>query len=156
MELRFAMFRTLFLLLSILLVAGVWGTLPAPALAPPQQLARRRPQGPPKVVKVTEAQVASDNINGVWYHSLRGKVVNETGGTVRSIQVYYEIYQPGTNRLIDAGATTVKPSPLLANAVGNFQLTSNQGGQVKITLVEWLSGDRGYHSHPQMEAFPIP
>ncbi|MDG2990946.1 hypothetical protein L3556_08400 [Candidatus Synechococcus calcipolaris G9] len=148
------MFRSMFLLLSILLVAGVWNTLPAPARDIPQKLARRHNQGPPKVVKVTEAQVVSDNINGIWYHSLSGQVVNETGGTVRNIQVYYEIYQPGTNRLVDAGATTVKPSPLLANAVGNFRLTSNQGGQVKITLVEWLSGDRGYHSHPQMEEFP--
>lgn len=140
--------------MSLLSIASLGGTLPALALETPSIIARRRSEGPPKVVKVTEVKVQSDNINGTWYHSLTGKVVNETGGSVRNIQVYYEIYQPGTNRLVDAGATTVSPNSLLSNAMGEFRDIPNQGGQVKITLVEWLSGERGYNSHPQMEQFP--
>ncbi|WP_448533564.1 hypothetical protein [Parathermosynechococcus lividus] len=118
----------------------------------PAALARRREA--PKVVKVTAVTLESENIAGVWYHRLTGRLINETAQPARNIQIYYEIYAPNSNRIIDAGSTTLKSRVVNSQAEAEFLIIPNAAGRVKITLVEWLSGDRDYRSHPQMQEFP--
>jgi len=91
---------------------------------------------------------------GVWYHRLTGRLINETDQPARNIQIYYEIYAPNSNRIVDAGSTTLKSRVVNSQAEAEFLIIPNAAGRVKITLVEWLSGDRDYRSYPQMQEFP--
>ncbi|HIK35338.1 MULTISPECIES: hypothetical protein [unclassified Thermosynechococcus] len=102
-------------------------------------IARRREA--PKVVRVTDVQLQSENIAGVWYHRLR----KETATPARNVQIYSEIYDPTSKRLLEAGSTQLRVGE------AEFLATPNGGGRVKITLVEWLSGDREYRLFQQMQ-----
>ncbi len=115
-------------------------------------IARRREA--PKVVRVTAVQLQSENIAGVWYHRLTGRVRNETTTPARNVQIYYEIYEPTSKRLLEAGATQLRNRVINSEDEVEFLVIPNTGGQVKITLVEWLSGDREYRSFQQMQEFP--
>ncbi|MFN4279391.1 hypothetical protein [Thermosynechococcus sp.] len=114
-------------------------------------IARRR--AAPKVVRVTDVQLQSENIAGVWYHRLMGRVRNETTTPARNVQIYYEIYDPTSKRLLEAGATQLRNRVINSEDEVEFLVIPNTGGQVKITLVEWLSGDREYRSFQQMQEF---
>ncbi|BAC07627.1 FxLYD domain-containing protein [Thermosynechococcus vestitus] len=114
-------------------------------------IARRREV--PKVVRVTDLQLQSENIAGVWYHRLTGRVRNETATPARNVQIYYEIYDPTGKRLLEAGSTQLHNRVIDSEGEAEFLATPNAGGRVKITLVEWLSGDRDYHSFQQMQEF---
>jgi len=118
----------------------------------PTALARRREA--PKVVKVTAVNLQSENIAGVWYHRLTGRLVNETTEPARNIQIYYEIYAPDSNRIVDAGSATLRSRVVNSQGEAEFLIIPNAAGRVRITLVEWLSGDRDYRSHAQMQDFP--
>ncbi len=126
-------------------------TMALPILSP-AALARRREA--PKVVKVTAVKLESENIAGVWYHRLTGRVVNETAQPARNIQIYYEIYAPESNRIVEAGSTTLRNRVVNSEGEAEFLIIPNTAGRVRITLVEWLSGDRDYRSHSQMQEFP--
>ncbi|MFN4270835.1 MAG: hypothetical protein ACK4HN_10240 [Thermosynechococcus sp.] len=115
-------------------------------------IARRREA--PKVVRVTDVQLQSENIAGVWYHRLTGRVRNETATPARNVQIYYEIYDPTSKRILEAGFTQLRNRVIDRGAEAEFLVTPNRGGLVKITLVEWLSGDREYRSFQQMQEFP--
>ncbi|WP_298613652.1 hypothetical protein [uncultured Thermosynechococcus sp.] len=114
-------------------------------------IARRREA--PKVVRVTDVQLQSENIAGVWYHRLTGRVRNETATPARNVQIYYEIYDSPSKRLLEAGFTQLRNRVIDSGAEAEFLVTPNVGGRVKITLVEWLSGDREYRSFQQMQEF---
>ncbi|HIK22535.1 MAG TPA: hypothetical protein IGQ16_02530 [Thermosynechococcus sp. M3746_W2019_013] len=114
-------------------------------------IARRREA--PKVVRVTNVQLQSENIAGVWYHRLTGRVRNETATPARNVQIYYEIYDPTGKRLLEAGSTQLRNQAINSQGEAEFLATPNAGGRVKITLVEWLSGDREYRSFQQMQEF---
>ncbi len=135
----------------------LWGLLLAVVplaltIASPAALARRREA--PKVVRVTAVNFESENIAGVWYHRLTGRLVNETAQPARNIQIYYEIYAPDSKRILEAGSTTLRGRVVNSQDEAEFLILPNAAGRVKITLVEWLSGDRDYRSHPQMQDFP--
>ncbi|BCX11882.1 MAG: hypothetical protein KatS3mg067_0820 [Thermosynechococcus sp.] len=121
------------------------------SLASRPAIARRREA--PKVVRVTDVQLQSENIAGVWYHRLTGRVRNETATPARNVQIYYEIYDPTSKRLLAAGFTQLRNQVLNSEAEAEFLALPNAGGRVKITLVEWLSGDREYRSFQQMQEF---
>ncbi|HIK25053.1 MAG: hypothetical protein P3X23_004115 [Thermosynechococcus sp. Uc] len=114
-------------------------------------IARRREV--PKVVRVTDVQLQSENIAGVWYHRLTGRVRNETATPAHNVQIYYEIYDSTSKRLLEAGLTQLRNRVINSEGEAEFLATPNAGGRVKITLVEWLSGDRQYHSFQQMQEF---
>lgn len=122
------------------------------SLEVPAAIARRREA--PKVVRVTDVQLQSENIAGVWYHRLTGRVRNETATAARKVQIYYEIYDPTSQRLLEAGSTQLGNRVINSEGEAEFLVIPNAGGRVKITLVEWLSGDREYRSFPQMQEFP--
>ncbi len=117
-------------------------------------VARQTPS--PKIVRVTAAQVQTEQIAGSWFHTLSLKAANQTEGNVTRIVVNYEIYAANTTRLVAAGKANLQPQNLLPNEEAQAQIMVDQGGRVKVTLVEWVSSDQGYKSFEQMEEFPAP
>lgn len=139
--------KTLWLCTVLLGTAAV--ALP---MVSPSAVARRREA--PKAVKVTAVSLVSENIAGVWYHRLTGRLINETSQPARNIKIYYEIYAPHSTRIVDAGSATLRSRVVNSQEEAEFLIIPNAAGRVKITLVEWLSGDRNYRFYPQMQEFP--
>lgn len=146
-------------LTSLFLASGLPGAPPFP-LAPLAQVtpsrfllaAEKVPNT--KIVRVTAAQVLSEQIAGTWFYTLRLNALNETGGTVNRVFINYEIYAPNSQRLLTAGKAALQPQNLLTGEEGRAQLMVNQGGWVKVTLIEWLSPEKGYRTYEQMQDFP--
>lgn len=145
-------------LTSLLLTSG----LPAPSqlspaprvqVVPANTLLVAEPEASPKIVRVTAAKVQSEQIAGTWFHTLRLNALNNTGGTVNRVFINYEIYAPNSQRLVTAGKAALQPENLLTGEEGRAQIMVNQGGRVKVTLVEWLSPEKGYRSYEQMQDF---
>jgi hypothetical protein len=140
-------------------------SLPSETLAPsgdrssispvPPRFAKKKTQEQNlRVVKVMDAAIASENIAGSWYYTLGGSVTNNSVAPVRNVVVYYEISAPGIGKIVDAGSSLVQPMVLKPGDRGEFKLSPKMGGQVKITLIEWLNPDRSYGSYSQMQVFP--
>lgn len=144
---------------SLLLCSGLPTTPPfspgpvAPLTASNILLAAEQ-ESNPKVVRVTMAQVQSEQIVGTWFYTLRLNALNNTGGTVNKVFINYEIYAPNSQRLLTAGKAALQPQNLLTGEEGRAQLMVNQGGRVKVTLVEWISPEKGYRTYEQMQEFP--
>jgi hypothetical protein len=109
-----------------------------------------------QVVRVSVAQLTSENIAGGWFHTLKGAVENRTPNPVVNVVVHYEIVG-ADGKLADAGSVKV-PTELLPPG-GQVEFTSSSpkaGGQVRVTLVEWLNADRSYGSFGQRQVFANP
>lgn len=120
------------------------------------KLALAKQPSKPQDAQVTTAAITSDNIVGTWFHTLTGRVANSGTTPISNAVVFYEIYQPTTEKLIDAGSTTVLPVVIPPGGEGQFQLSSNTTGRVKITLVRWQRPDRSFGTFSQMQFFPAP
>ncbi|AFY60022.1 hypothetical protein [Synechococcus sp. PCC 6312] len=107
-----------------------------------------------KIVRVTAAQIQSEQIAGAWFYTLKVNAVNNTSGTVNKVFINYEIYAPNSQKLLFAGKAALQPQNLLTGEEGRAQLMVNQGGRVKVTLVEWVSPEKGYKTYEQMQEFP--
>jgi hypothetical protein len=131
--------------------------LPSPQLAIFERFRRNKEDEErqrTQVVTVTTAQLTSENISGSWYHTLKGLVENRTPKPVQTIVVHYEVVAAGTGKLLDAGSLEV-PTPLLQPG-GQTEFVSSSpkaGGQIRITMVEWLNDDRTYGKFPQRQLF---
>jgi hypothetical protein len=80
-------------------------------------------------------------------------VINNTGSSVSKVFINYEIYAPNSTKILTAGKAAIQPQTLLAGEEGRVQLMVNQAGRVKITLVEWVSAEKGYKTYEQMQDF---
>ncbi|MDS3860374.1 hypothetical protein RIF25_06085 [Thermosynechococcaceae cyanobacterium BACA0444] len=129
---------------------------PSPSVQGPgptiQLVAEKEPNA--KIVRVTAAQIQSEQIAGAWFYTLKVNAVNNTSGTVNKVFINYEIYAPNSQKLLFAGKAALQPQNLLTGEEGRAQLMVNQGGRVKVTLVEWISPEKGYKTYEQMQEFP--
>jgi hypothetical protein len=115
---------------------------------------KEKPDPNANKVSVTAAQVTSENIVGTMYYTLKGSLTNNTQGIVSNIVVYYELRDPGNGKLITAGTALATPAVLQPGGTADFTANPINGGQVKITLIEWRQPDKSAGSHSQMQMFP--
>jgi hypothetical protein len=128
--------------------------LSQPQRQPLLLLAKKKKKEPVQTVKVTTVKLVSEDIVGTPLHTLIGEIVNNTEAPVGNVVVYYEVYAPATNKLVDAGSIVATPSVIASQGAGQFTASPKAGGNVKITLVEWGGSNRSYGSYSQMQVFP--
>ncbi len=133
-------------------LAGLAPAQISTAAPDPAWFARQQPDS--KVVRVTAAQVQSEDIAGTAFHTLRIRAMNQTGGNVNRIVVNYEIYAPNSQRLVAAGKANLQPQNLLPNEEAQAQIMVDHGGRVRVTLIEWIGGNGAYKDFEQMETMP--
>lgn len=124
----------------------VWARSPALGL-----MAKKPPK--PVEVSVSEVKLTSENIAGAWFHTLTGKVLNQSDALVNNVVVYYEIYSEA-GKIVDAGSVQLSPPAIAKGGQGEFSITPNAAGRVKITLVRWQKPDRSSAFYTQMQLFP--
>jgi hypothetical protein len=127
--------------------------LSQPQRQQPYLLAKKKKE-PVQTVKVTTVKLVSEDIVGTPLHTLTGEIFNNTEAPVRNVTVYYEVYTPSTNKLVDAGSIVVTPGVVASQSTGQFTASPKAGGNVKITLIEWGGSNRSYGSYSQMQVFP--
>jgi hypothetical protein len=142
------------MLKHFVLVTGLLLWIPsvsAAAVPEPVQVAKKEKK--PADVVVTEARVTQETIAGTVYYTLSGRIKNRSEEPVINPLVFYEIYSD-ENKIVAGGSLLVQPAVIPGNGEAIFESELNFGGQVRITLVEWLGRDRTPKANNQREFFP--
>lgn len=145
-------------IIATILLTSTVGLAPQ-VLAAPEKVAifglfgDKKKEGPADVL-VTQVEIAEEDIVGTIYYTLKGKVLNRSEDLVLYPLVHYEIYAPGTERIVKAGVVKAAPERLPSGQNATFEQELSTSGQVKITTVRWQTEDKALKSHAQMERFP--
>ncbi len=144
------------ILASIAMVSiGVMPLISTPALGLEEAvLLARRPKVPESdEVAVTEAAIETRLVANTPYYYLNGVIQNK--GTEKAIDLgfYFEIYEPGTEKIIDAGSFVITPPILRPGGSISFTRNVSANGTVRITLVRWRNSDRAPFKNVQMQLF---
>ncbi|MCM1984114.1 hypothetical protein [Lyngbya confervoides] len=127
---------------------------PARAVLPQSwSLAKRQKVQKSDTVKVTAAEVVTEQIGTRDYAQLRLTVENTGPDPVQSLRIYYEIYDESGTQIREAGSVAVQPWLVPPDQPIPVETDLNQSGWVKITLLQWQTLDLSPAKHLQMQVF---
>lgn len=121
-------------------------------------LAKKKKSQPTKIpdVALTQAEIFEEDVAGSAYATLRGQVVNQGPTVAYNTLIYYEVYAPDADTLIEAGAARPEPYILPPGGTAKFEKVLGRGGRLKITLMQWKKQDNSLDSHAVMQFYPLP
>ena len=122
-------------------------------LEEPVLIAKRKKVPKSDEVAVTQAEIETRLVAGSPYHYLNGVIENRGKERAHNISFYFEIYQKGTENIIDAGSFIINPSVVRPGGTIPFTRNVSADGTVRITLVRWSKDDRSPLKHLQMQLF---